>query len=44
MLQKKRLRKNLNLFLLVFSINMIIIEQTIFFAMIKEMLRNCNIP
>lgn len=44
MLQKKRLRKNLNLFLLVFSINMIIIEQTIFFAMIKEMLQNCNIP
>lgn len=36
MLQKKRLRKNLNLFLLVFSINMIIIEQTIFFCYDKR--------
>ena len=36
MLQKKRLRKNLNLFLLVFSINMIIIEQTIFFCYDKS--------
>lgn len=36
MLQKKWLRKNLNLFLLVFSINMIIIEQTIFFCYDKR--------
>ena len=36
MLQKKRLGKNLNLFLLVFSINMIIIEQTIFFCYDKR--------